>query len=313
MNSSLVAMNVRSAGKLTIKLPPAELRALVGNTPDLSEYMMVGSRTANTVVQVLRGQGYALESFQNVLDFACGCGRTLNFIRMYVSPDRLYGCDYDQQLVTWCQRELDIAGCAVNHSDPPFPFSDRAFDFVYAISFFTHLMAQEQRSWLVEWRRVLKDDGLLFLTVLGADFARLAGIKLPKRGFTYEVYGTEFNKRVAYQTRAFAEREWCDVFKILEYQERGLMDHQDVVVLGSRRSLKRKVTPKPPLVLPEELMHVYRKRPDLQEVFDKHGIGRSRTPWRNLNLLDWGLSYGGKEEKDLSRFTMDNFFHVVPT
>ena len=49
---------------------------------------------------------------------------------------------------------------------PPLPAPDREFDVIYAFSVFTHLV-DSWSAWLLELHRVLKDDGLLIVTVFG--------------------------------------------------------------------------------------------------------------------------------------------------
>ena len=53
--------------------------------------------------------------------------------------------------------------------------SEGHFDFIYAISVFTHL-TQHWAGWMAELHRVLADDGLLYATFLGPDWVpRLTG------------------------------------------------------------------------------------------------------------------------------------------
>lgn len=295
---------------MTIKLPPPEIRRKVSNTPDEKEYLMVGSRSASTIRQVLGNNSYDLGSFNQILDFACGCGRTLNFMRFYVSTSRLYGCDYDPELVSWCNRNFDMAGCIRNEDRPGTDFPDSFFDFIYSISFFTHLSEGLQLEWLQEWKRILKDDGLIFLTLHGIELAKRSGVRIPKTGFVHLIQGQDFNRHVTYQTREYVERKWSGIFDILYYQVRGLADHQDVVLLGGPGSIKHKkaVTL---LNLPPELLAEYQKRSDLKALFDENGVGRPTAAWRNLNLMDWALFYGGYEVPSLQHLCVEDFYQIV--
>ena len=99
---------------MRIKLPPQRFRQRISSASGEDEYLLVGVRSASTIFHVLRSNGYDLGSFENILDFACGCGRTLNFIRRYVAPEKLCGCDSDPELVAWCQRNLNVRECVVN-------------------------------------------------------------------------------------------------------------------------------------------------------------------------------------------------------
>jgi SAM-dependent methyltransferase len=60
---------------------------------------------------------------------------------------------------------------SVNEIAPPLPYPDSSFDFVYAISVFTHLPENLQDAWMQDCRRVLKPGGFLFFTTLGEHYA----------------------------------------------------------------------------------------------------------------------------------------------
>lgn len=272
---------------------------------------MVGSRTASMIRQVLLKNGYDVAAFERILDFACGCGRTLNFMSHFVCSSHLYGCDYDSDLIDWCKKNVQIAEFRLNGEIPRTDWPDSFFDFIYSISFFSHLTAADQKRWLREWRRILKGDGLVLVTVHGKGLARPAQVRL-KRGFTYTVVGPAFNERVTYQSRGFVKREWGDLFDIVAFEEQGLADHQDVILLG-RRGYARRRRLAPPSTNPPELMREYSRRPDLQMEFDESGIGRPKSSWRNLTLLDWAHFYGGKEVPELRHLLLENFYSVART
>ncbi len=297
---------------MIVRVPPAKLRSRVGITTQLKEYLIIGSRSAHILGNILARSGYEFASFRRILDFACGCGRTLNFAREQVFPERLHGCDSDSELVSWCQMNLAIGGCFVNAASPPTEFPDSYFDFLYSISFFTHIPEPAQRAWLSEWRRIVKNDGLVLLTLLGKRAAKREFTNVPPSGFSHVVRGTKFNEHITYQSYEYVQREWTGLFEVLDFQEAGLNNHQDVVLLGSPASQSRRCKISPP-VLPSELMEAYQQREDLRVVFDEYGMGRpdSDTVWRNLTLLDWALSDGGYEMSSLHHLSFDSLFQVV--
>ena len=256
----------------TLKVPPPALRGKVGNTKRLREYVQIGSRTAASIHHLLAAQGYDLSSFGRVLDFACGCGRTVSFIREHVDPGRLYGCDSSDVLISWCRRHLTIADWVVNRPTPPTPFPDSHFDLIYAISFFTHLDEASQNAWLEEWRRLLKDDGLVVLSILGPGPARRDSVAVPDGGSKYLAPWEGFNSQLCYLTRSYISREWVQYFSVLAYSEMGLNDHQDLVLLGGKESNKRREE-SISVELSPELKPVYRDREDLWPHFDERGLG----------------------------------------
>ncbi len=100
------------------------------------------------------------------MDFGCGCGRVLRYWSSMTGP-RLYGVDYNTQLIDWCQRYLPFAEFHLNHLYPPLTFDEEMFDVIYAISVFTQMSAELQSLWLQELKRILKRGGYLFFTTHG--------------------------------------------------------------------------------------------------------------------------------------------------
>ncbi|MBI2821574.1 MAG: class I SAM-dependent methyltransferase [Acidobacteria bacterium] len=291
-----------------IKLPPRRLREKISSRSDASEYLTVGVRSASTIFHVLRSNGYDLSSFRRILDFACGCGRTLNFMRGYVQGDRLYGCDREADLVAWCQKNLEARECVVNKTCRT-PFPDAYFDFIYSLAFFTHLTEEMQKKWLEEWRRIIKDDGLILVSLRGPMAAMHRGVRIPSRGFVHVNSGRGFNERESFQTREYVELEWTRGFEILDFQDQGLLNSHDLVLLGTPKSkLHRRQIP--PLRFPLDLIQEYEQRPALRFVFDKNGLGRPHRGWRNLSLRDWALTNGGYDVPQLRDMSFKALYRV---
>ncbi|MBI3941269.1 MAG: class I SAM-dependent methyltransferase [Acidobacteria bacterium] len=294
-----------------IKLPPQGLREKKIKPSDAAEYLKVGVRSASTIFHFLRGNGYHLGSFERILDFACGCGRTLNFMPPYVRGARLYGCDCEAELVAWCQRNLQVYECILNQTSPT-PFPDAHFDLIYSFAFFTNLDEGAQEKWLKEWRRIVKDDGFILVSLRGPKAARCRGVSIPRRGFVHINQGCGFNQQQSYQTREYVELEWTRWFKILDFQEQGLLNSHDLVLLGTPRSelRQRQILP---LSFPPELVQEYEHCSDLQFVFDESGLGRPRRGWRNLSLADWAMTNGAYDVPSLDHLGFYSLFRVVET
>ena len=65
---------------------------------------------------------------------------------------------------------LPFVQISQNELSPPLGYPDQKFDFVYAISVFTHPSAELQTAWLRELRRILKPGGRLLITTQGEGF-----------------------------------------------------------------------------------------------------------------------------------------------
>ena len=60
------------------RFPPAYLRYRVSGTPSLEVFLRVGKRSYQDLIASLEVAGKPLSSLGSVLDFGCGCGRTIS-------------------------------------------------------------------------------------------------------------------------------------------------------------------------------------------------------------------------------------------
>jgi 2-polyprenyl-3-methyl-5-hydroxy-6-metoxy-1,4-benzoquinol methylase len=153
--------------------PTPDLHYLVSGVRDLDHaaFWAIGRRCADLIIEVLKKHGVDIDEREAILDFGCGCGRIIRHFHS-LTRAKVYGTDYNLQLVDWCRRHLPFAEFEVNQLHPPLVYRDRAFDVIYAFSVFTHLPEPLQRAWLAELTRVLKPGGHLLLTTQGAAYAR---------------------------------------------------------------------------------------------------------------------------------------------
>lgn len=214
--------------------PPRELLDRVQTTSLLDEYIEVGKASARTVLDALSAH---LRSGAAVLDFGCGSGRTLRYLRS--SGWALHGCDVDAPAVHWCERNLRFAQYAVTPEVPPTQYPSGTFDGIFSISVFTHLSFEGQRSWAAEMARLLRTDGKLLVTTMGewvlTGIAELATEErvatLRREGVVFAPQPGGFNRSGAFHTREGIERVFAPWFRLDSFTPRGLKQFQDVAVL----------------------------------------------------------------------------------
>jgi SAM-dependent methyltransferase len=255
----LLPTPVKSAGKAVLglmdpalttlyrtgPLPPRYLRNRVG-TAHPPVFIREGQNCARSIKESLAAIDRPLECFDSVLDFGCGCGRTLRHIK----AKNISGCDVDAEAIAWMQRNA-MGTFKANSFEPPLPFLDLSFDLIYSISVFTHLNELSQFEWLKEIKRVLRPGGIAALSVQGEHgmnrfqrgeiaisqemLGRLRGRSLTE-GFIFEPYeildyleGKTYG--VTFHSEEYIRSAWSSCFKVVDIIP-GIVDNlQDMVLL----------------------------------------------------------------------------------
>ena len=130
-----------------------------------------------------------------LLDAGCGSGkysiplkmRGFDVIGVDVSPDAL-----KMAVKGSVCRELDIKFLAADICHLPFP--DASFDVVWCYGVLQHLLSDERKLAISEFRRLLCSGGRLFLEVFGEEDMRYGGIEIEphtfkrKKGIIYHYF-----------------------------------------------------------------------------------------------------------------------------
>jgi SAM-dependent methyltransferase len=156
----------RSAGPMAsdgLPVPPPDLR--MGYTDDADDFIQTGARTAAMLRALLAREGVTLGLGTRALEWGCASGRVIRHFRAEAQACEFWGIDQDDPHLDWAKQNLappfHFVGCTAL---PHLPFADGAFQFVYGISVFTHLVHLID-MWLMEFRRILAPGGLAVFTV----------------------------------------------------------------------------------------------------------------------------------------------------
>lgn len=192
----------------------------------LKTYVLGGAALKNAVVDALP-PGFDFGGTR-VLDFGSGAGRVLRHFAPHAPDAELWGCDIDTDAIEWAQRHLSPPMSFVTSGEtPPLPFPDAHFDLIYALSVFTHITDQWS-AWLIELRRVLKQDGLLFVSFLQQSMAALepdgyrfdedtTGMNVVRPWLPWPVGGPG-----VYHSTWWLRAHWGRIFDFVHHQEDGL-------------------------------------------------------------------------------------------
>ncbi len=247
-----------------VPTPPAELTDRIGACGNDAYFKLGGLKLFGDVMEpMLRHLGHG--SVRRLLDWGCGCGRVTAHFLLDPNVLDVFGCDIDPEAIVWCRDHLKGGNFLRIDPWPPTPYEEATFDVAVGISVFTHLPGPVQRAWLAEMRRLVAPRGLFLASTHGeyaASFvfprapadpeppprlvekvksmlaARPRGAGLLRDGIVSDVINPSLDRiapdgyyRDVYQTREYTVREWSRYFEILEYIERGVMNHQDLVVM----------------------------------------------------------------------------------
>ncbi|MFH0929691.1 MAG: class I SAM-dependent methyltransferase [Candidatus Moraniibacteriota bacterium] len=220
-------------------LPPATLRYRVHGSPLIDSYLYIGKKSSEDILSALAKIGKNMRSFEKILDFGCGSGRTLiNFFELY--PEiKFFGTDIDPEAISWCQKNLRFAQFSTNKHLPELAYPPATFDFVYAVSVFTHLDEDFQYKWLEELKRVTKPGGIMLLTFHGEhcwqNLEKEEIEELKNKGFLFrkpfllkgilpDWYQTAFH------SEKYIRENYVKYFELLDYLPRGLNKHHDIAI-----------------------------------------------------------------------------------
>jgi SAM-dependent methyltransferase len=149
---------------LQAAMPPSEVHSMARGSVAAGG----SSYYADMVVDALEQTGFSIEAAHAALDFGCSSGRVVRVLAAAFPQVEWHGCDPIPDAIEWAQEHL--AGVRFERSPeyPPMAYRDGSFDFVFAISIWSHFSEQAALDWLREAGRVVKPGGRLVLSTHGA-------------------------------------------------------------------------------------------------------------------------------------------------
>lgn len=162
----IIGISEEDIGPDGLPLPSKDLVFLVTGQYDQLAFYNNSIVGIQCIKEIAEKNGIKLNDLHFVLDFGCGCGRIVRHWKNYQST-QLTGVDYNPIFLDFCRKAFPFAKFGINHFDKPLNCEDNKFDFIYAISVFTHLSEDLQFFWINELRRVLKPGGYIYMTTHG--------------------------------------------------------------------------------------------------------------------------------------------------
>ncbi len=186
--------------------PPSNLLNQISNDPSVENFKWSLAHVRGSVVGYLAKVGRDFETMPNVLDLGCGVGRFLFAMKPLLTPgQQLYGCDVNKDCADWAAANIPFAKIEQNGVDQRTSYPDNHFDFIYALSVFTHLSVPLQFLWAWELYRILKPGGILFFSThgpghgiramsLAGDYFKTKQLNVFDYGTTISLFSTDGEK-----------------------------------------------------------------------------------------------------------------------
>lgn len=235
-------------GRITLSLAPADNMFMLGFGRS-DHYLKVGLSAIRCIETSLENSNVVLGSAPSILDFPCGHGRVLRFLRARYPSSAITVSEIDVNAIGFCEATFNCHGVVSSpHFDSltlPGPF-----DLVWCGSLLTHLPEDDVKGLLSVFFRHLSPNGACIITTLGQQSVdwissgdRSYGLtkaaktrilsQFDQTGYGYAGYRAESGYGIAVVSRDRMQRlvtetgEWHEA----SFIEHGWDEHQDVYAL----------------------------------------------------------------------------------
>ena len=126
-----------------------------------------GASDAHRILKIA-ARHKSLDQPFRILDWGCGFGRVARHLHRFAPQAEVLGADIDDENLTWMAGNMPHVKPVPSDIKGHIEQADKSVDIAFGISVMTHLRVDVMKVWLKELCRIVKDDGLLLLTVAGA-------------------------------------------------------------------------------------------------------------------------------------------------
>ena len=218
-------LNHRKNEKFKIDFPdvvlPPDYMIFESFKLDYEKYYTGGQKTATWLCELIT-KYVALEG-KYILDWGCGPARVTRHLPKLAPGAKVFGTDYNRKTIDWCTSFIPDITFVKNTIDGKLNFDRSYFDVLIGISIFTHLSEENHLFWIAELHRVIKKDGIAFLTTAGEAFKiqmtvdeikQFEAGHLVLRGNTFEGHRTF----AAFQPKSYFAKLISTYFDVLEFK-----------------------------------------------------------------------------------------------
>jgi len=148
--------------ELGLPVPPKELWLGYGDTV---EQYLNGKIQVDKMISLLEKSEFSIKNGIKILDFGCGAGRMIRWLKEYSNNCEIWGTDISSDHIFWANQYLTPPfNFATTTTVPHLPFEDGYFDLIYSGSVFTHIDDLAD-AWFLELRRISSKNSMLYITI----------------------------------------------------------------------------------------------------------------------------------------------------
>jgi len=214
------------------------------NKGEEEHYFNVGFSCMEIILNTLRTEKINSADIKSILDFPCGFGRELRFMKSYFSDAEIFGCEIHEDKLKYVREKYSVQTVISKRDFQKIEF-DKKFNLIWCGSLFTHLSARRFRKLLLFFKEHLSENGLLFFTTHGRYSARIIktyGLRSFQRiyikakyfftGFGYNSYLKQFAYGVSLSNLSWVINciENFEDLRIVGIFEKKWDNHQDVII-----------------------------------------------------------------------------------
>jgi SAM-dependent methyltransferase len=157
-----------------------------------------------------------------VLDWGCGPGRIVRHLPILLPGAEIYGTDYNEEYIKWCNDNLKGISFFLNSISPPMNFNSSYFFGIIGLSVFTHLSEKNHFKWINELHRITEFGGAVLITTQGhAYYSKLTKTEkylFDSKQLVVREYINEGNRLYSsFQPKDFMELLIAGKFAVVEY------------------------------------------------------------------------------------------------
>lgn len=153
------------------------------------KYIEDGKLTAAEIIEAVVPY---LSNTPTLLDWGCGPARITRHLAALLPTGIIKACDSNTATIAWNQQNIPGIEFALQDNFPPLPFTDQHFDLIIGFSVFTHIPAVLQQDWLTELYRLLKPQGILWITTHGNYFIKQLSKEKQEQIVQKGIYNTNY-------------------------------------------------------------------------------------------------------------------------